>query len=247
MPRFGSLDLAAWARTAPVIDGYKTQAWTLKGAETVEVRNEIDNVVAVSLLPPALHPSMPAYATFRISRIAESPAGPFGWCEVRVVGRAVGIPVGFVLRCFCDNDAAARELTARWGYPVAHGEMDISMRHYRGSASVTSNGRVVLEVEMSNRESSLSLLPLPAVNLARNRLDEKLVLVQVDNEAQVSRSERAAYRIVTLDQEALAAGGTIRPTNPMSATLSTADIILPRIQYIYDPERPAEQGRTVLD
>jgi hypothetical protein len=247
MPRLGSLDLATWARTAPVISGYKTEPWTLKGAETVEVRNEIENLVAVSLLPPALHPSMPAYATFRISRIAESPAGPFGWCEVRVVGRAVGIPVGFVLRCFCDNDAAARELTSRWGYPIEHGEINISTLHYRGSAAVTSKGRTVFKVEMFNRESSLSLLPLPAVNLARNKLGEKLVLVQVDNEARVSRSERAAYRIVALDQNALAAGGTIRPANPMSATLSTADLILPRIQYIYDPARPAEEGRTVLD
>lgn len=247
MPRFGSLDLAAWARTAPVINGYKTEPWILKGAQTVEVRHEIDNIVAMPLLPPALHPSMPAYATFRISRIRESPAGPFGWCEVRVVGRAVGIPVGFVLRCFCDSEAAARELSSRWGYPVSHGEMTIATLHYHARATVTSNRRTVLEVEMFNRESSLSLLPLPAVNLARNKLDDKLVLVQVDNEAEVSRSERADYRIVALDQEALGASGAIRPTNPMSATLATADITLPRIRYIYDPARPAEEGRTVLD
>ncbi len=247
MPRFGRLDLATWARSAPVINGYKTEPWILKGAQTVEARHEIDNIVAEPLLPPALHPSIPAYATFRISRIAESPAGAFGWCEVRVVGRAVGIPVGFVLRCFCDNDAAARELSSRWGYPVERGEINISTLHYHASATVTSEGRTVLEVEMSNRESSLSLLPLPAVNLARNKLDEKLVLVQVDNEAEVSRSERGAYRIVALDQDALCSAGAIRPTNPMSATLSTADLTLPRIRYIYDPARPAEEGRTVLD
>src|SRR5215469_10468397 len=110
MPRFGSLDLEAWSATAPVIDGYKTEPWVLKDVQTVEVRHEIGDLEAVALLPPSLHPSIPAYATFRISRVAESPVGPFGWCEVRVVGRAVGIPVGFVLRCFCDSAAAAREL-----------------------------------------------------------------------------------------------------------------------------------------
>ncbi len=246
MPRFGSLDLKAWSATAPVIDGYKTEPWELKNVQTVEVRHEIGDVEAVALLPPALHPSIPAYATFRISRIAESPVGAFGWCEVRVVGRAVGIPVGFVLRCFCDNAAAAREMGARWGYPVTHGESTIATLHYHVSAAVTSRGRAILEVEMRNREQSLSLLPLSAVNLARNNTDDSLVLVQVDNEAEVSRSERGNYRIATLDRDAIGAAGAMRLANPMSATLSTANLTLPRIQYIYDPARPAEEGRTVL-
>ena len=37
-PRFGTLNVNAWAKAAPTINGYKTEEWKLKGAEILELR-----------------------------------------------------------------------------------------------------------------------------------------------------------------------------------------------------------------
>jgi hypothetical protein len=60
----------------------------MKGARILEFRYEIDDDPADVLLPPALHPAMPAYATFTVIEFPESPVGHFRVGEVRIVGRA---------------------------------------------------------------------------------------------------------------------------------------------------------------
>lgn len=42
-PRYGKLDLAAWSKSAPAINGYKTEPWILKGARIVTLNMEIDD------------------------------------------------------------------------------------------------------------------------------------------------------------------------------------------------------------
>ena len=68
-PRYGKLDVGTWLKSASTIDGYRTEPWMLKGAQMLEFRQEIDDAPGDALLPPALHPAMPAYATFTIMRV----------------------------------------------------------------------------------------------------------------------------------------------------------------------------------
>ena len=53
--------------------------------------------------------------------------GPFTVAELRVAGRTGVRPRGFVLRSYVDNDAAAKALTSRWGFPVAKGDVTLSV------------------------------------------------------------------------------------------------------------------------
>ncbi len=86
-PRYGKLDLAAWAKSAPAINGYKTEPWILKGARIFTMNMEIDDLAADNLLPATMHPSIPAYAIFCVINYPDSPVGPFSIAEVRVSGR----------------------------------------------------------------------------------------------------------------------------------------------------------------
>jgi Acetoacetate decarboxylase (ADC) len=248
-PRYGKLDVAAWSGTAPFINGYKTEPWTLKGAQILECRHEIDDEPADALLPPALHPAMPAYATFAVMRFAESPVGPFSLGEVRVVGRAGGRPVAFVLCSFCDSEAARRELAARWGFPVSAGEISLRARHYEVSAEVRANGKPVLELGFRNRRPlpATHIQPLPGMNLARNREDQRLALVQVDFEAVFAQSDSGSELIIKLDPEAIPAGQNLKLINPMSVALATADLTVGRIELLCDPEHPAETSTSFVD
>ncbi len=82
------------------------------------------------------------------------------------------------------------------------------------------------------------------MHLARNRDDGKLVLVQVDPEFTFSKAERGKPRVILLDNDAFGAGNNLRLANPISATFTTADVTLPKIRYICNPELPAMQGTT---
>jgi hypothetical protein len=248
-PRYGKLDVAAWSASAPFINGYETEAWTLKGAQLLECRHEIDDEPGDALLPPALHPAMPAYATFAVMRFPESPVGPFSLGEIRVVGRAGGRPAAFVLRSYCDSDAARRELSARWGFPATSAEISLTARHYQVSAQVRTDGRTVLELGFQGRRPlpATHLQPLPSMNLARNRDDIRPVLVQVDLEAAFTQSDCGSELLVKFSPEEIPGGENLRLINPMSVAFATADLTLARIELLCDPDRPAETGTTFLD
>ncbi len=245
-PRFGKLDVKSWAASAPTIDGFKTEPWLLKRAEILNVAFEADALSADNLIPPAMHPVIPAYATFTVTIYPESPVGRFAIAEVRVMGRAGVRPRGFVLRNFVNNEAARRELAARWGYPAVPGEIHLQARHDRVQARVTAEGKTALEIEMIDRDviSGADIQYVASMHLARNKEDQKLVLVQVDPEYLFSKAERGRPRLIGMDQALWRADGHLEVTNPISSTFTTCDVTLPRIRYLCDPERPAIQGTT---
>jgi hypothetical protein len=86
---------------------------------------------------------------------------------------------------------------------------------------------------------------IASMHLARNKDNGQLVLVQIDPEFVFSRAERGRPLLRTLDSAAWGdAGGHLKVRNPISMSYAIADIALPRIRFICDPERPAFQGTT---
>ena len=246
MPRFGTLDLSGWNKSAPSLNGYKTEPLVLKGAQILSINIEIDDDPADALLPRTMHPSIPEYAIFNVTNYPESPFGPFAIAEVRISGRTGVRPRGFVLKSFCNNEDACRELALRWGYPTAHAEVKLDVRHDRVVGRAASGGRPVLECEMVDRDfiSGGDIQYIASMHMARNKEDGKLVLVQVDPDFTFSKAERGKPRIVMLDTDAFGAGNNLRLGNPISATFTTAEVKLPKIRYICNPELPAMQGTT---
>jgi Acetoacetate decarboxylase (ADC) len=245
-PRFGKLDVNSWAASAPTIEGYKTDAWVLKQAQILQVSFEVDDLAADNLIPPAMHPVIPAYVTMLVMSCPHSPIGRFAIAETRVMGRAGVRPRGFVLGSFVDSDTARGELASRWGFPVAPGEIHLRALHDRVQASVAAGGKTAFEIEMVDRDfiSGADIQYVASMHLARNSEDKRLVLVQVDPEYTFAKAERGAPKIVTFDQELWRAGSHIRFMNPISASFATCDVTLPKIRYVCDPGRPALQGTT---
>jgi len=245
MPRFGTLDIKRWAKPAE-IHGYNTEPWILKNAQALNVGFEIDDLKASALLPPALGPTIPAYATFNVATFSESPVGPFSIAEVRVVGRAGFRPRAFVLKTIVDNEAARRELASRWGYPAEAGEASLEIRHDRIRGRARIGTSTVLECELVDRDviSGSDIQWVASVHLARNKDDDKVVLVQVDPEYVFASAERGRPRVTLLDRQVWNCGDLLELTNPISASFARCDVTLPKIRYIVDPERPALQGTT---
>jgi hypothetical protein len=247
-PRFGQLNVKSWEASLPLIDGYATEPWILKKAQILNLAMEVDDLSADHLIPPAMHPVIPAYANLTVVHYPESPVGAFSIAEVRVMGRAGVRPRGFPLRSYVDNEAARRELANRWGYPVAPGEIHLTLRHDRVQAKVTAEGRVALEIEMLDREiiSGGDIQYVASMHLARNKQDQKTVLVQVDPEYAFAKAERGRPRLIVCDPASWRSGDYLKLTNPIASTFTICDVTLPKLRYFCDPLRPAMQGTTKI-
>jgi len=245
-PRFGTLNVEAWAKTASTINGFKTDEWKLKGVQILELHNEIDDDPADALIPKTMHPAIPAYAIINVMHVPDSSVGAFTVGEVRIAGRTGVRPRGFVLRSFCDSEAARKELSSRWGFPVAPAEVSLVQRHDRVVGKVVVDGKTVLHAELMDRDmiSGNDIQYIASMHLARSRDDQKMVLVQVDPEYTFSKAERGNPNLVTLDADAFGAGAHLRLMNPIMASFAVAEMTLPKIRYICNPELPAMQGTT---
>jgi Acetoacetate decarboxylase (ADC) len=245
-PRYGTLDVAKWAKFAPTINGYKTEALVLKGANILELHIEIDDEPADALIPKTMHPSIPSYAVFNVVSYPDSPWGPFALAEVRVAGRTGVRPRSFVLSSICNNEEATNALASRWGYPTQLGDVKLDLRHDRVVGKASLDGKPVLDCELLDRDaiSGADIQYIASMHLARNKEDGKLVLVQVDPEYTFSKAERGKPRVGFLDEDAFHAGANLRLANPIAACFAVGDATLPRIRYICDPELPALQGTT---
>lgn len=250
MPRSGRMVVEPFAaRTAREIHGFKTEAWTLKGAQVLNILYEIDNDTVDDLIPVTMRPAIPAYAIFNVTRYPESPAGPFTIAEVRVGSRAGVRPRGFVLRSYVSTEAAASELAQRWGYPAVAGQVYLRAYHDRVVANVTTaEGKKALDLEMIDRDfiSGNDVQYISSMHLARNQEDGKLVVVQLDPEWVFHRAERGRPHIISVDSQSWGAGDMLRADYPISASFTTCDVTLSKLRYFCDPAQDAFKGTTAV-
>ena len=91
MPTFGTLETGRVADRLPAMRDLDTEAWALPGAEILQLAFEVPRATA-ALLPRAMHPAIPPYATIWVIRYPESPVGPFTLAQLRLMGRAGAHP-----------------------------------------------------------------------------------------------------------------------------------------------------------
>ena len=135
---YGFVLQAAAATGEACVAGEIVHLTAQQGAEILELHIEIDDDPADALIPRTMHPAIPAYAIINVTHAPESPVGAFTMGEVRIAGRTGVRPRGFVLRSFCDSEAARKELSSRWGFPIAAGDVSLVLRHDRVAGKVLS-------------------------------------------------------------------------------------------------------------
>ncbi|MEX2247586.1 MAG: acetoacetate decarboxylase family protein [Dehalococcoidia bacterium] len=250
MPLTGTRDFSSLLREAPLLDGFGTEPWPLERAEILQVMFEIDDAVMTSLLPPALHPTIPPVAIFSVTRFPESPVGPFLLAQVRAGCRAGVRPRGFLLRAYADTGPACEALSSRWGFDCRPGEVALRRYHDRVEGRVRAGGRDVLSIAIIDPQaiSGGDIQYVANMNLARTVESgkERGVLVQVDPEYTFHRAERGRPQVDVFDRDAWNAGG-VDPVWPVSGCYALCDTGLPRIRYVSDPALPAIAGTRAVN
>jgi len=246
MPQFGKQDMQAAVARTPLMKGFGTEAWELKNAEILHLAFEVVEGPAEWLVPPALHPSIPPYATLAVARFPTSPAGPFALAQVRLVVRAGIRPRGYLLGAYTDSEQVANELRAGWGFTVGLGTITLQARHDRVIGQVVREGQTILDMELENPEqvSGTDVTYLDNLHLARvmENGKETPVIVQVDPEYVFHSAERGKPRLISLQADAWGGDNRLRCTNPMHATFCRCDTDMPKLRFGMDPSVPAVQG-----
>jgi len=238
MPLTGTRDLTTIAATAPLVAGGADEPWQLPGAQILQLMYEIDDSAMTSLLPNALHPTIPPTLVFTVTRFPDSPAGPFVLAEVRVGCRSGARPRGFLARGYCDSVEAAKQLGARWGYPLEVADVTLEKRYDKVQAGVRRGAATLLDMQLSNPEpvSGNDVQYLASLNLARMNRDgaEAARLVQVDPEYTFRSADRGKPMLSAFEPAAWLLDGA-RTVWPVSASYCTADVAMPVIRYLVDP------------
>jgi hypothetical protein len=244
MPTFGTLELTTVTPRLPAMPHLDTEAWTLPGAEILHLAFEVPRETA-ALLPRAMHPAIPPYATIVVARYAQSPVGAFLLAQVRLMARAGAHPRGLVLGAVASTMEAAKDLRERWGFPVVPGGITFTRRHDRITARVTRDGVSVLDCALVDPQpiSGGDVQYMHSVMLAQAPLDGQTVprLIQVDPRYTFQKAERGRPEVSRLEPPAWNAA-RLRPLNPIAATVCTCDTDLPSIRFVMDPEVPVVRG-----
>lgn len=242
MPLTGTLDVASALAAAPTVDSLTPAPWHLPGAQVLQVSYEVGEDEALAITPPALHPSIPPYATFSVFQFTQSPVGPFHLAMVRLIVRAGIRPRGLLVASFTDNPDAARQLRSGWGYRVDSAEVVLLRRHDQVRGTVRVDGDTALEVALVDPEpiagSDIELFDnLHLTNVA----GQDPVIVQVDPTYAYRWAERGRADLAVFDPGALGVTG-IQPVYPLVGVACEADIELGAPRFVMDPERLAVEG-----
>lgn len=242
----GTADVGALARGAPKLEDFKTDSLELADVEVLKLVYEIESASAESLLPPALHPTLPPLVSWLGYRAATSPWGPFALAQTRVECRSGARPRAFLVGAACDNPDAAQALAARWGYRVSPAEVTLERGYERSSLRVAFDGRPALTAGLLD---PAPLAPGDVQYIANMNLAETprgLRLVQVDPEVRAQRAERGTPWLDSFDAAAWGGAGIV-PAWPVAASLCRADVVLPRLRFVCHPEQMAFQGTERAD
>ena len=246
MPRFGTLDVAAALPHAPHVLSLDGPSWELPDAQFIQVNWEVEDEPALALTPPALHPSIPPYASFFAGRYPVSPVGAFTLAQVRLVVRAGIRPRGLCLGAVCDSAAAAEALAENWGYPVQVGEVSFQARHDQVRAAARLEGREVLELAIRDPEviAGSDLMTFDNLHLVRLGESEEGVILQIDPEYAIHQADRGRPVVRLPDPDALGMGGALRLLSPIVGFAIRADTDLVPVRFRMDPTKPAIEGTT---
>jgi hypothetical protein len=245
MPLLGTRDMTPLRQAAPVIDKLDVEPLVLPGVDVLQATFEIDDTQLLEMLPRSVHPTIPPIATFLFWRCPDGPLGPFNLAQVRVNCRAGFRSRGYMLGSYCDSEAAGAVLRSHWGFDCRRGAVTLDRYFDAIIGTVEADGQEILRVSLMNPMilSGADVEMAGNFNLARIRTngDERLKLVQVEPEYAIERPDRGTPRLDVFLGDAWSARELV-PEFPVTALHFRAELRLPRVRYLVDPDLPLQDG-----
>lgn len=230
----------------PVLSSFASEACELGQVEVFHAVYEISTNGALQALPPALFPSNPALVSWLAYRSHDGPYGPFSMLQTRLACVAGISKRALVVECLVDNEKLRADLEARWGFPVAPGEVSFLNRADRIDLLASSMSGTHLEVQLEDPV----LLPdvdvpiLTGLSIAATPGGVQMVELEVSH-APLGPALRGVPRFrAEADRSSLS--GSFLPASPVVGTLQAAEVTLSPIRRTIDPDVPYAAAVTEL-
>ncbi|MEO8539439.1 MAG: acetoacetate decarboxylase family protein [bacterium] len=239
MPLVGTRPVTA-LEGGPLVTDLQSERLELPGCGILQIMYEIDAEGVQALIPPALHPTVPATVVFTVWNVPESPAGAFVVAEAKIGCRSGARPRGLLVRGFCSSAEGTAFLSSKWGYPVTQANVSLTKRYDRIRGVAESGGNTLLDITLLNPEpiAGNDIQYLANLNVARLDREGATVarLIQSDPDYVFRSADRGKPEMSVFDADAFGLGGA-HAYFPVSASYAVADINMPEVRYLVDPSK----------
>ena len=238
---FGTGSSDPIAKRAPRVGSLDTAPLTLPGVELLRVTFEIARRDAESFIPPALQLTRPPLVVWSVYRCKQGPLGPFCLAETQLTCRSGVRSRTYLLGGAVDSEKAASALCEGWGFDPRIADVELFQGFDRVDASVTLDGRTILDVSMRDPVPLDATAIHFATSMHPAHTPKGLRLLQIDATYQVQRNERGRAFVGCFSADDWNEP-RVRPTLPVAATYSTVDLTLAKLRFMGRPEANAFEG-----
>ena len=240
---YGQRDPASVSINSATLDTTQADTVVIPDAEIFYSLFEIRMRDAEAMLPPSLHPSVPALLGISLIHANDGPLGRFTLAYSGIACRTGIKPRHFIQSAFCSGKEAGDFFSTRYGFPCRPAEVESRESYDRIHATVQLDQQCVLDI------SAIECLPLvgsgatvkysPPLNATVVNGDP--ALVQFEAAYEFKRVLRGRPQLSVYDAAILAEGGLL-PTTPVTGTFAVVDLHLLPVRFEVDVATPAEKG-----
>jgi len=236
-----SIEVLMQLQPTATIDRFVSEAIQFDDVVCFQMTAEMRNRAREAVLPPSLHPTIPAALSVQVWSVGRSPWGAFRMALVRAACRSGVRARGFTLAAHTSSMESCDGIRSAFGFPARQAE--IALRHgYDGvDASVIVEGREILQIHALNPEPMGvdDVQYTGTLNLAQTPNGVRLVQLEADHTA--SRVERLAARLSTFDASAWG-NPLLDPYVVVSSSLSMETVVFPPIRFVCKVDELAFTG-----
>ncbi len=242
----GTANLEQLAAEAAEVPRFAAHDIVCEDVVCLQLTAEMPNTAREAVLPPSLHPTVPAALSIQAFAVGNSPWGSFNFATTRVSCRSGVRARGFTTRTIVDNAQACTGLSSQLGFPAVTG--DISFRHgYDGaSVKVAHDGRDILHIEAIDPEP-MGLDDVQytgTLNLAQT--PKGLRLMQVEAHTQASRVDRVQARLEDFDGAGWG-NPLLDPVYVIAASITRISLVYPPVRFVCKADELAFTGTEAVE
>lgn len=238
---FGTGPIESIAMRAPRMCSLAVANLVIPETELLRVTYEVARRDVAGFFPPALQATLPPLVTWTLHRCRQGPLGPFCLAAAELSCRSGARTRTYLLGSVIDVEAAGEALTAGWGFGARVGEVRLKRAYDRVDASVALSGRAILDFSLCDpvRIEASAIHFSPSMHAAHTPVG--LRLLQVDATYRIERNERGRPAFANFVPEEWGEP-RLRPTHPVAATFSIAELTLGKLRFMGRPELNAFEG-----
>lgn len=243
----GTATIAALMQLQPTatIARFPTESVRLDNVVCFQMTAEMRNRAREAVLPPSLHPTIPAALSLQVWDVGSSEWGAFRLAFVRAACRSGVRARGFTLGAFASSAHACDALRTHFGFPARHADVVFRQGYDGVDVSVALDGKMILHVAALDPEPMdvHDVQYTGTLNLAQTPNGIRLVQVEADHTA--TRVERLAARLLAFDAAAWG-NPLLDPYVVVSASLAAETIVFPPLRFVCKADELAFTGTEAI-